>query len=142
MNLTWSYLQEDPNLDFSEWVQTMKFVNRLPYTTDEVAARESLDELYDATLYAESRPSMLSAREDAFVSISLSDQITPQSLINVPYSVADHERFKKEVLIIKRGFFLNWDFGQRKWVERRYIAPYSIYLGKPENYDHEKGLHW
>jgi len=142
MNLTWSYLQENKNLDFSEWIQTMEFVDRLPYTADEIAARESLDELYDATLYAESRPSMLSAREDAFISVSLSEQITPQSLINVPYSIADDEKFKKEVLIIKRGGFLNWDFVQKEWVERRYIAPYGIYLANSKNYDCEKGLHW
>jgi len=142
MNLTWSYLQENPGLDFSDWMQTMKFVDKLPYSADEIAARESLDELYDATLYAESRPSMLSAREDAFISVSPGEWMTKQSLINVPYSIADDDRFKREVLIAKRGVFLTWDFGQGKWVERRYVAPYGIYQGKPENYDHEKGLHW
>lgn len=142
MDLTWSYLKENPSLDFSDWVQTMQFVNKLPYTADEIAARESLDELYDATLYAESRPSMLSAREDAFISISLHGQIEQGSLINVPYSIAENERFQKGVLVAKHGVFFSWDFGQRKWVERRYIAPYGIYLGKPENYNHEKGLYW
>lgn len=142
IHLTWSYLQENPNLDFSDWAQTMKFVDKLSYTADEIAARDSLDELYDATLYAESRPSMLSARENAFISLSLNEQITPQSLINVPYEIVDDDEFKRKVLVVKRGSFLNWDFGQRKWVERRYIAPYNIYLGNSENYDHEKGLHW
>jgi len=142
MNLTWSYLQENPNLDFSDWAQTMKFIDKLPYTINEIAARDSLDELYDATLYAEFRPSMLSARENAFISLSLSEQITPQSLINVPYEIADDEKFKRKVLVVKHNSFLNWDFGQRKWVERRYIAPYNIYLGNSKNYDCEKGLHW
>ncbi len=142
MNLTWSYLQENPNLDFSDWTQTMKFVDKLPYTANEIAARDSLDELYDATLYAESRPSMLSARENAFISLSLDERITPQSLINVPYEIADDEKFKRKVLVIKHDSFLNWDFGQRKWVERRYIAPYNIYLGNSKNYDCEKGLYW
>lgn len=147
INRTWLYLQKSQNLDFSDWTQTIKFVDQLPYTADEIAARDSLDELYDATLYAEARPALLSSRENAFISVNIGDQITSESLINVSCrtekgdSVIDDKKFN-EVLMTKRGNYLYWDFVQRKWVERRYIVPYGIYQGKPENYDHEKGLNW
>jgi CRISPR-associated endonuclease/helicase Cas3 len=142
INTTWDYLQRNPNIDFANWDQIINFVDILPYSVDAILARESLNELYEATLYADSRPTELTAREESFVSICLDTFPTKQNLVNIPYEIANTREFKNEVLELQGKNFLNWDFGKRSWVPRDYIAPYRIYKGKSQKYTSDVGLYW
>lgn len=142
IDITFDYLQSNPNIDFANWDQIINFVDILPYSVNAILARESLNELYEATLYADSRPTELTAREESFVSVCLGNSPTTQNLVNIPYEIADTREFKHEVLELRGKNFLNWDFRKRDWIQRGYIAPYCIYKGKLQKYNSDVGLYW
>ncbi|MEM3040931.1 MAG: CRISPR-associated helicase Cas3' [Nitrososphaerota archaeon] len=113
---TWDFLTQHQSLDLANWQETITFLDILPYSVDEIAASEALNELYEATLYAESRPEDLSAREEAFVTVALSDPPRSEESVNVPFAIAEgNPLFAKGALETdSRGIFLLWDFSRNR----------------------------
>jgi CRISPR-associated endonuclease/helicase Cas3 len=144
IQVTWDFLMKCRSLDFANWQETISFLNILPYSVDEVAASEALDELYEATLYAESEPEKLSAREEAFITVALTDSPSAEESVNIPFSIAQGDpMFRKRALEtdLKGNIYL-WDFFNREWKKRRAFEPYGVYKGRAEAYDSEEGLLW
>ncbi len=61
------YLAEGREIDLADWQQTSDFTNEMPYVADDIAARDSLFDLYEATLYADRRPWELAVREGKYL---------------------------------------------------------------------------
>lgn len=67
MTTTCRYLSEHSDLDLTDWSATCAFADEMPYVADDVAARDSLFDLYEATLYADHRPWDLAVREGKYL---------------------------------------------------------------------------
>lgn len=141
---TWDFLTKHRSLNLADWQETIAFLNILPYAVDEIAASEALDELYEATLYAESRPDRLSAREESFVTVALTDRPSPDESVNIPYSIAQGDpQFRRRALETdSKGNIRWWDFSDSEWKTRSMFEPYGVYKGKPGAYDLSEGLSW
>jgi hypothetical protein len=63
LEITRDYLHHHPYLQLSDWQATTAFVDRLPYYVNDLLANDSLNDLYEATLFADTRPHRLSVRE-------------------------------------------------------------------------------
>jgi len=61
------YQSGHPDLDLTDWAQTCEFADEMAYVADDVAARDSLFDLYEATLYADRRPWELAVREGKYL---------------------------------------------------------------------------
>ncbi len=60
-------LGERANPDLADWQTTCDFADEMPYIADDIVARDSLFDLYEATLYADQRPWELSVREGKYL---------------------------------------------------------------------------
>lgn len=67
MAATCRYLGDHADLDLTDWDATCAFAHEMPYVADDVAARDSLFDLYEATLYADHRPWELAVREGKYL---------------------------------------------------------------------------
>lgn len=94
-----AYLKEDRNLDFTSWDETTKFCNIMQYRIDNVEARNALGQLFEATLYADMLPYNLSARNDLYCTVFMTDaedgDLLPYrevkgSFMNVPFRWLRH----------------------------------------------------
>jgi CRISPR-associated endonuclease/helicase Cas3 len=63
LEITRDYLQHHRCLQLADWEATTAFVDRLPYHVNDLLANDSLNDLYEATLFADTRPQRLSVRE-------------------------------------------------------------------------------
>ena len=66
------YLENNPSLNFSSWEDTKEFCNQMKYRVDYVEARNAMGQIFDATLYADSIPYNLSARDEMYCTIFIS----------------------------------------------------------------------
>lgn len=63
------YLKENHALDFTSWKETEAFCNLMEYQVDYVDARNAMGKVFDATLYADSIPYNLSARDELYCTV-------------------------------------------------------------------------
>ena len=65
-------LNNNQELDFSLWKDTETFCNQMKYRVDYVEARNAMGQVFDATLYADSIPYNLSARDEMYCTVFIS----------------------------------------------------------------------
>jgi len=72
VKISMEYLNNNQKLDFSLWKDTETFCNQMKYRVDYVEARNAMGQIFDATLYADSIPYNLSARDEMYCTIFIS----------------------------------------------------------------------
>lgn len=72
VGLSKKHLKDNPHLDFASWRDTETFCNQMKYHVDYVEARNAMGQVFDATLYADSIPYNLSARDEMYCTIFIS----------------------------------------------------------------------
>ncbi|TAL72005.1 MAG: CRISPR-associated helicase Cas3' [Bacteroidetes bacterium] len=69
VKISFEHLKNNPKLDFTSWEDTEVFCNRMEYHVDYVEARNAMGQVFEATLYADSVPYNLSARDEMYCTI-------------------------------------------------------------------------
>lgn len=155
------YLSENADLDFADWQATCAFADRMPYVADDIAARDSLFDLYEATLYADHRPWQLAVREGKYLYAWHGD---PEELSQLPPDeAAEAFRAGQITLAWKTALGLGYRKGEREGIfarkrngyqEVRYkrrdkrwklddrgaLLPMRAYLLREECYDADLGV--
>jgi len=157
-----TYLQDYPHLDLTDWQQVCDFVAVLDYHADPVAARDSLLDLYDATLFADRQPQNIAVREGKPVQVFVGTEKDLQEaasisrfrdhIISLDYRWASY-RLKE--LVQKKGGGLGeveWELDPKKARKKPLLLakgeggksadlrPFRTYLLAPEHYDSQRGV--
>ena len=69
VKISFKHLKNNPKLDFTSWTDTEAFCNQMEYHVDYVEARNAMGQVFEATLYADSVPYNLSARDEMYCTI-------------------------------------------------------------------------
>lgn len=159
---TRAYLQNHPHLDLTDWQRVCDFVAVLNYHADPVAARDSLLDLYDATLFADRQPGNIAVRDGKPVQVFVGTEKDLQDaasidrfrdhLITLDYRWASY-RLKE--LVRKKGGALGeveWEQDPQNAKKRPLVLakgeggksadlqPFRTYLLGPEHYDSQRGV--
>jgi len=78
VGLSKKHLKDNPHLDFASWKDIETFCNQMKYCVDYVEARNAMGQIFDATLYADSIPYNLSARDEMYCTIFISSIEKPE----------------------------------------------------------------
>lgn len=152
METTYRYLEEhlnnssyQINLDFRDFNCVCEFVNKLNYRCDDVEASDSLIDLYDCTLFADTKPSNIQVRNSKPIYLVISEREDKESvkralegnnIIEVDIKVGwkmKRLRLIKKVINFKEGGEIDiWRVGE--------INPFGFYVVGSDSYDAEKGL--
>ncbi|MGD9495038.1 MAG: CRISPR-associated helicase Cas3' [Armatimonadota bacterium] len=165
MAATESYLREHADLDLADWQATCDFADQMPYVADDIAARDSLFDLYEATLYADHRPCLLAVREGKYLFAWHGDvealgkppdeaaeafragQITLafETALGLGYHKASGDEAEREGVFARKsnGYQeVRYNRKDRAWKLHRMgnLLPLSTYLLREECYDAELGV--
>ena len=138
------------NIDFSDFAKICSFVDGMEYHTDDVAARDSLFDLYEQVLYADDRPDNISVREGKPVYLIVSDLFDKSDKPTIPSQVGVN-LFSMDVKTLKglelelysvaqneKGY---WDFAKgKKTIPSENALPFGYYLISSNSYSSEIGL--
>lgn len=72
------YLRQKPNLEFTSWEDTKDLCDQMEYRADYVEARNAMGQVFEATLYADSVPYNLSARNELYCTVFIGTIIKPK----------------------------------------------------------------
>ncbi len=162
---TQRWLAEHPEFNPAEYAQTLPLADAMSYRADDVAARDSLIDLYEATLYAEERARNLSVREGKYLFglVATPEQAREllergdeeefrQRLVSLDYATAQSlaragvfgpVQQGKSGVRPKKLLAISWNKKQRRREvdeARAGLLPLGTYLIDPEHYDSEKGV--
>jgi len=73
LEVTEEWLEENKNFNIKDFFEVSKFVDILDYKADDYAARDSLIDLYEAVLYADSKPQNIQVRENKSATLLVVD---------------------------------------------------------------------
>jgi CRISPR-associated endonuclease/helicase Cas3 len=72
------YLRSHHDLDFTSWDSVTKFCDQMEYRVGYVEARNAMGQLFEATLYADSVPYTLSARNELYCTVFIGTVPNPK----------------------------------------------------------------
>lgn len=119
VNISKEYLNKYPNLDFTSWKDTVDFCNEMKYHVDCVEARNALGQIFEATLYADSIPYNLSARNEIYCTLFIT---TNKDGDKIPYSEVKDNCFNVPFFWLKRCWGKEGDSKKKKGLK---IASYE-----------------
>lgn len=119
VKISFEYLKNNPKLDFTSWEDTEAFCNQMEYHVDYVEARNAMGQLFEATLYADSIPYNLSARDEIYCTLFIIDHNENNK---VPYSEVKSASFNVPFFWFKK-FWGKDDGGKKKGLK---IAVYDL----------------
>lgn len=122
VKVTWDYLDKNPDLDFTSWADSCDFCNIMPYRVDYVEARNALGQLFEATLYADTLPYNLSARDELYCTIFVTKA---ESDTEVPYCEVRSASMNVPYYWFKRFWGPTEDEEGRRGRKGLRIAPYD-----------------
>ncbi len=153
---TFKYIKNNPNFNIKDFGQVCNFVDILDYKASDYEAKDTLVDLYECVLYADSRPSNIQLRKSKPITLivvdlskgegrkkedRIKDAIRKTNIrdnsINVDYSVG-WKLFKDGIL----GLRLNFDIEKGQWdfIKIKDVLPFKYYLLEKDNYDQFKGV--
>jgi len=156
LNNTTSWLKENQGFNIKDFNEVQKFVDVLDYRADDFEARDTLVDLYECVLYADTKPENIQVRNSKPVILvvvdfsigggrkkedRIKDSIYKTNLkensIDIDFGVA-WQLFKKGIL----KYRLQYDVDSRKWNfdEIREILPFNMYIIEKSNYDENIGV--
>jgi CRISPR-associated endonuclease/helicase Cas3 len=158
LDITATYLDEHPKLDLTDWMETCDLADTMTYEADDVAARDSLFDLFEATLYADARPGHLAVREGKYVQALLGDPaeldlsddaLRHDRLLTLPhgfaYGLHEHQALytDKSDKLIRLQYSADGEDPVKRWVaeaDTQTPLPFRTYFLKSEFYDSELGV--
>jgi CRISPR-associated endonuclease/helicase Cas3 len=155
---TINWIKEKPRFNIKKFDEVCSFVNILDYQANDFEARDTLVDLYECVLYADTKPQNIQVRDSK-----------PVTLVVVDFSIGEGK--KKEDIIrssirkttmnlrensididirVARQFFddgilkyrFKYDVESKNWdfEEIREIQPFNIYIIEKNNYDENIGV--
>jgi len=155
---TINWLRKNPNFDIKNFKEVCSFINILDYQANDFEARDTLIDLYECVLYADTKPQNIQIRDSK-----------PVTLVVVDFSIGEG---KKEKDIIKNSihktamklrensididigvawqlfenrilkYRLKYDTESKNWdfEEIKEIQPFNMYIIEKSNYDENIGI--
>ena len=155
LEVTLKWLEDNRDFNIRDFSEVSKFVNILDYKADDYAARDSLIDLYEASLYADSRPQNIQVREGKPVNLFVVDfargegrkkeEIIRDAVMKTKYKENSITvDIKTAWGLIKKGIpLLEWNWDKEKAEKREKegaIVPFKTYILESSNYDLEIGV--
>jgi len=152
---TKKWLEENKNFNIKDFFKVSKFVDVLDYKADNYAARDSLVDLYESVLYADSRPDNIQVREGKVVNLIVVDFAKgkgrkKEDRIKDAIKKTEYKEnsltvdIKTTWFLIKKGIpLLEWQWDKEKTEKREnenIIMPYKTYILESSNYDPDLGI--
>lgn len=113
------YLNNNKYLDFTSWEAVTNFCNQMLYHVDYIEARNGMGQLFEATLYADSIPYNLSARDEIYCTLFVTDN---NENTKIPYGQVKPACFNVPFFWFKK-FWGKDDGGKKKGLK---IAVYDL----------------
>lgn len=152
---TKKWLEENKNFNIKDFSEVSKFVGMLDYKADDYAARDSLIDLYESVLYADSKPQNIQVREGKIVNLIVVDFAKgegkkKEDRIKDAIKKTEYKENSLTVDIktawdlVKKGIpLLEWQWDKEK-IEKREnentIVPYKTYILESSDYDPDLGV--
>ncbi|MCD6318589.1 CRISPR-associated helicase Cas3' [Candidatus Aerophobetes bacterium] len=152
---TIGWLEKNKSFNIKDFSEVSKFVDILDYKADDYAARDSLIDLYESVLYADTRPQNIQVREGKSVNLFMVDfakgegkkkeEIIRDAVMKTEYKENSITvDIKTAWGLIKKGIpLLEWDWSKEKSEKREKevaIVPFKTYILESSNYDSEIGV--
>ena len=135
--IAWKYLEQnrDRNI-FTDWNETINFCNAMNYHTDDVEARGALGQLFESTLYADERPSNLSARGELYCTLAVvsGDILTVES--TAKKAVKSRKKKMQDAHVLYRKltpYFINVPFRYLINKDTKKLRKYNFLEGRVED---------
>lgn len=158
---TLKWLKENPEFDIKDFEEVEKFVNVLDYKASDFEASDTLVDLYECVLYADSAPENIQVRQGKPVTLIVADipkakgkkkKSEEQTInvdaenslsvdINLAYKLFEEKRIVGELKWKFDGkkFEPDPNFFEKETVERA-IVPFKTYILPKQHYSEEKGI--
>jgi CRISPR-associated endonuclease/helicase Cas3 len=118
VRITYEYLAKKSKLDFTSWKDTAAFCKQMDYHVDYVEARNAMGQVFDATLYADSMPYNLSARDEMYCTLFITSEAGGST---VPYNEVRNHYLNVPFFWLKKCWSKDAD-GKKKGIK---IASYD-----------------
>ncbi|MBW1668761.1 MAG: CRISPR-associated helicase Cas3' [Deltaproteobacteria bacterium] len=154
---TFNWMKENPDFNLKHFSETCKFADILNYRANDFEASETLVDLYECVLYADTVPKNIQLRQSKPITLvvvdpsigrgrkkedRLKDALTKIAMgdnsISVDFSVG-WSMLKQNILTTRLDFNNEKDLWEPKEV-RGDILPFKYYLLDKTYYDHAKGV--
>lgn len=152
---TFEWLENNQLFNIRDFIKACSFVNLLDYKADDFAARDSLVDLYETVLYADSRPQNIQVRDGKLCYLLVVDLATgegrkQEEKIRSAVLKTDFRQFTINVDIgvawdLHRQGILKWELefdeeGQPRPTQVNQIAPFRTYILDSNFYDPSLGV--
>jgi CRISPR-associated endonuclease/helicase Cas3 len=158
---TINWIKENPKFNIKKFGEVCSFVNILDYQANDFEARDTLVDLYECVLYADTKPQNIQVRDSKPVTLVVVDfsigegkkkeDIIRSSIrktavnlrensIDIDIGVA-RQLFKEGILKYRFIYDVeskNWDFEEIKKIEE--IHPFNMYIIEKNDYDENIGV--
>lgn len=118
-------LENNPHLDFTSWKDTTDFCNEMKYQVDYVEARNAMGQVFDATLYADSIPYNLSARDEMYCTLFITNEAGGS---RIPYSEVKNHYLNVPFFWLKKCWSKDAD-GKKKGIKIALYDPRAQKIG-------------
>ncbi len=119
VSISKKHLGDNPHLDLTSWKDTETFCNQMKYRVDYVEARNAMGQVFDATLYADSIPYNLSARDEMYCTLFVT---TKEGGAKIPYAEVKNSCFNVPFFWLRKCWSKE-DTGKKIGLK---IAPYDF----------------
>ncbi len=156
MEITRKWLENNPGLNMKDFDEVCSFVDILDYKASDFEASDSLFDLYECTLYADTRPQNIQLRKGKPVTLVVVDSSKAKARKmedKIKAVVEESDIFQKAIRLdyrvgwglFKKGVItheMNFDPESGKWEPRkaREIVPFKTYVMDAKFYDPEHGV--
>lgn len=149
LEVTLKWVEDNRDFNIRDFSEVSNFINILDYKADDYAARDSLIDLYEAVLYADSKPQNIQVREGKPVNLFVVDFARGEGRKKEEMKTNYKENsitvgIKTAWGLTKKGIPLfEWDWGKEKTEKRekeRAIVPFKTYILESNNYNSEIGI--
>jgi CRISPR-associated endonuclease/helicase Cas3 len=153
---TWQWLEKHTDFNIKDFSSVSDFVNILDYKADDFAARDSLIDLYEAVLYADTKPENIQIREGKSVNLVVVDfglGVGKKKKNEMILEAIKKTNIKEHSLSVDFRFAwgikdklkceLNYDIKEEKWKIKdikTQISPFKTYIIENNDYDSKIGV--
>lgn len=140
---TLEWLKNNRSFNIQDFIETCSFVNLLDYRADDFAARDSLVDLYEAVLFADSRPQNIQVRDGKscnllVIDLTIGEGRKQEEKIKSAVSKTDFRQSTINVdirvaLDLHKNGILKWELkfdenGQPELTQANQIVPFRTYI--------------
>jgi len=158
---TINWIKKNPKFNIKKFEEVCSFVNILNYQANDFEARDTLVDLYECVLYADTKPQNIQVRDSKLVTLVVVDfsigegrrkeDIIRSSIHKTAVNLIENsididigvawQLFKEGILKYRFIYSVeskNWDFEEIKKIEE--IQPFNMYIIEKNDYDENIGV--